>query len=60
MKWSALHLAINFSAVPDVEYQNKQAIILDFANESVIPNAISPKFPKAGSLQRLAKAARIF
>jgi len=60
MKWSALHLAIDFSTVSDAEYQNKQAVVLDFANESVIPNPISPKFSKAGSLQRLAKASRIF
>jgi len=34
-------------------------VVLDFANDSVIPNPISPKFSKAGSLQGLAKAARI-
>jgi len=59
MKSSGLHLAINFSAVSDAEYQNKQAVVLDFANDSVIPNPISPKFSKAGSSQGLAEAVRI-
>lgn len=55
-----MHLAINLSAVSDAQYQHKEVIVLDLANQTVIPYPVSPKFSKPNSPKRLAKAARIF
>jgi hypothetical protein len=52
-------LAIDFFAVAAAEHQNEQAVVLDLADQPVIPNAVSPKFSEPRSLQRLTKTARI-
>jgi hypothetical protein len=52
--------AINLFAVPNLEDQHNEAVVLNFANKPVITYAVFPEFPKAGALQGLPDAARIF
>jgi hypothetical protein len=51
--------AIDFFAVSDAEDQDQQAVVFDLTDEAERADAISPKLTQAGSLQRLAKRARV-
>jgi hypothetical protein len=52
--------AINLLLVPNQEDEHDEAVVLNFADEPEIAHSIFPEFPKAGALQGLPDAARIF
>jgi hypothetical protein len=51
--------AVNFSAMPDAEDEHNEAVVLNFADKSVIAHPVFPELSKAGALQRLPDATRI-
>jgi hypothetical protein len=46
--------------VPNLEDEYDEAVVLNFADEPEIAHTVFPEFPKAGALQGLPDAARIF
>ncbi len=60
-RFSAICLpsAIDPLAMPHAENQNHQAVIFDFADQSVIAHAVFPELPQPRAVQRLSNAARI-
>lgn len=53
-------LSVNVSPVTDAHHQDREPLILDVANEPVIPQAVFPEPACLRSPQRLAEAARVF
>jgi hypothetical protein len=46
--------------VADAKDQDDQSFVLNFANDAVVTDAVSPEAAKFGPLQSLAEATRIF
>lgn len=44
----------------DAKDQDDQSFVLNFANDAVVTDAVSPEAAKFGPLQSLAEATRIF
>ncbi|MGA7225298.1 MAG: hypothetical protein WA603_17085 [Candidatus Acidiferrales bacterium] len=49
--------AIDFSAVSDAEDQHEEAVVFDFADESIVAYAVFPEFTEERAVQGLTDAA---
>jgi len=52
-------LAIDFPAVPNTKDQHDQAVVFDFADQTVVTYPVFPKLPKLRAVECFSYAARI-
>jgi hypothetical protein len=52
-------LAVDFFAMANPENQYHQPVVLDLADEAVVPNTVFPELPHTRALQGFPNAARI-
>ena len=52
-------LAVDFSAVAGPQNENDEPVVLNLADEPIIPNAVFPELPEFGAVQGLTNAARV-
>lgn len=51
--------AIDFFAMSDAQYQHKKPVVFDFADETVIAQAIFPELTKERAVQGFTDAVRV-
>ena len=55
-----IFLTINVFAVPNLNHQDYELLVLNFAYNTEVTYSISPQFSERGALKRFSQPARIF